>query len=96
MPQPDIDEIFAEVGRIYRADNLTQLDLEKLDQAKAAINQYTLAVLTEALGEIGNQPMPRIGKSGKYIKSPQSFQDGFEEARIEALNKANQKLGGSE
>ncbi len=62
---------------------------EMILAAEAAIRQYYL----DLLDAIGNEAMPRIGHSGKYVRSPQSFQDGFEEARAELRKKI---IGGSD
>lgn len=55
------------------------------EQLKAAQSIQALALreALEIVDKMGKDPMPRIGRSGKYIKNPQSFQDGFEEARVE-------------
>lgn len=60
--------------------------------AQAAI----LADLLALLRDVGNKPMPRLGKSGKYIKSSQSFQDGFMEAEAELTNLIKQYAGKGE
>jgi hypothetical protein len=53
----EIDDIFAEVGRIYRTPNLTQLDLEKLDQCKTAIKKLIAQEANKArIEELRNLP----------------------------------------
>ena len=89
--QPDLDEIFAEVGRIYRAEPVTQLDLEKLTEAKAAINQYALSLVRECLD----------GKTIWIVKGKEAETDRYceirDEFRQEALQRAlelnNARLG---
>lgn len=63
----EVDEIFAEVGRIYRTENLTQLDLEKLDQAKTSINQLLLKARCGELEEYLKKANPNF-IDYEYIK----------------------------
>lgn len=48
----------------------------------AAIN----ALNTSTIDELGNELMPARGISGKYVKSPQSYQDGFASATADLRN----------
>lgn len=64
--------------------------------AFAALKALALREALEIVDKMGKDPMPRIGRSGKYIKSLQSFQDGFEEARVEFWQVINDHYGGGD
>lgn len=55
---------------------------------KSALNSLTLKQVLSLIDRMSDTPMPRVGKSDKYVRSPQSFQDGYAEARAELRQSA--------
>lgn len=75
----EIEAIFAEVGRIYRTDNLTQLDLEKLEQQVTNVT----ALITKA--ETAARREGAIAELNRMDFTPSITQETWHEIRDERL-----------
>lgn len=88
----ELDEILEvlEAEATYSDSDAWVTEDSKAEAKQAILKNYRhIDDIRGAIEDIGNEPMPRKGRSGKYIRSPQSFQDGFEEARVELRQALN-------
>jgi len=95
-----LEEVLKEQQEFVQQCTLANIDAAKTtgqwiihDPNRKAALQAINKDLMDTITNIGDEPMPRIGHSGKCIRSPQSFQDGFMEAKKE-LRKAIQDYTG--
>lgn len=87
-PNQLLDDLLLAVANFeryqYNPELYKNMPRLSLGEAKAQIlaNFIPKQTVVDAIEATGNQPMPRLGQSGEYIKSTQSFQDGFKEATV--------------
>lgn len=87
-PEPSQEELDNIMSLLITRIKGDYINHKAVEQAQAAINSLTLKQVLSLIDRMSDTPMPRVGKSDKYVRSPQSFQDGYAEARAELRQSA--------